>query len=399
MRSRISAAATLAVTLAATTSAQAFEVKHAQGGELVRWRRPNVAWTVDRSVRDVPGAEDAIKAASGAWTKRGGAPVLTVAAASAAEAVLEPGFDGTSAIFYAKDGFAPAGAALAVTLLSFDDRTGEVLEADIVLNGKYQIGVVGAAAAKPTSASAPGAETYDVRRIVAHEMGHALGLSDEPARKDALMYLYIARAQALPAKPASDDLAGIAALYGAGAAQGASAGSSASADHAGCTGAVVARSGPRSAPGAAYCAVGLVMAALVMARSRRRGGRSGAACAVLAALVMVMPVYEEDANADANASADASANADANADADADATADAVVTGVETTAIRGVFRSDVLTDCVSECPIGSRVMVWGGTLGGVRQVIGGAHVPAVGERVRIVRSRDGSVRVTTRLAE
>src|SRR4051812_19707819 len=171
MRSRIRAATAFAATLAVTTSAHAFEVKHAEGGELVRWKRAKVVWSVDSTMSEIPGGVAAVSAAVKAWTERAGAPRLAV---TIADAALEPGFDGTNAILYAKDGFAPAGNALAITVLSFDDTTGEVLDADIILNGRYAIG-------------SGGDETYDVRRIVAHEMGHGLGLSDEPTQKDALM--------------------------------------------------------------------------------------------------------------------------------------------------------------------------------------------------------------------
>ncbi len=242
MRSRISAAVALVAALAETSSAQAYELKHAPGGALVRWRHTTVAWTIDRTVKEVPGAEDAIRSALEAWSMRGGGPALVVAATDAA---LEPGFDGKSAIFYAKDGFAPAGAALAVTLLSFDDRTGEVLEADIVLNGRYPIGVIDAAG----PATDPGADTYDVGRIIAHEMGHALGLSDELTRPDALMYPYVARARAFTTTPESDDLAGLATLYSNSAESGARHGANASGGgHRGCGGAVGAAIGAAIGP-------------------------------------------------------------------------------------------------------------------------------------------------------
>src|SRR4051794_14882581 len=102
MRSRIPAAMALAATLVATTSAEAFEVKHAKGGELVRWRRPGVAWTVDRSVEEVPGGVAAVTAAIAAWTQQSGAPKLSVAAK---RTTLRPGLDGTNGIFYADKGY------------------------------------------------------------------------------------------------------------------------------------------------------------------------------------------------------------------------------------------------------------------------------------------------------
>ena len=382
MRSRIPAALALAATLAATSSAQAFEVKHAAGGELVRWRRAGVAWTIDRSVKEVPGGEDAVSAAIAAWTQKAGAPRLSLAKKGAH---LTPGLDGTNAVFYAKDGYAPAGVALAVTVLSFDDQSGEVLDADIVINGKYEIGAIDVALPAPAAEDDCGAETYDVGRIVAHEMGHALALSDELELKDALMYPYVPRAQVLRAKPGTDDLAGLETLY----APETPTPASAEASKAGCAGAVVARSGPRSAPGGAWCALGLALAALVIARRPRRGAKAAAGCTVLAAVVMVMPARGEDAPLTTTTATTGESERES------------VVTDVSTTMTDGIFRSEVVA--VTDRGTVSRHVIWGGTLGGIRQIVGGTPVPVRGDKVRIVvpsrASGVGVLRLVSRRAE
>lgn len=61
----------------------------------------------------------------------------------------------------------------------------------------------------------------------------------------------------------------------------------------------------------------------------------------------------------------------------------------------------VTTRCAaSACPAGSRTVVWGGTLDGVKQVIGGTVVPSAGDRVGIPRScSEGGLGSSTRLAE
>lgn len=343
MGSRITAALTLAAALVASTPAHAYEVKHAEGGTLVRWRRESVAWTVARSVGEVPDGVEAVAAATRAWTGQASAPKLEVGDGKDA---LEPGLDGTNAVFFAPDGYAAAAGALAVTILSYDDATGEILDADIVINGSYPIGRVEAGKAT---------QTYDVGRILAHEMGHALGLSDELVVKDALMYPYVPRAQLLRAAPGNDDLAGLTTLY-------ADADANLPADKpAGC-GAVIARTGLASSPGGVTCAAGLLVAALLFKRSRRRGGRGAAACIALAAGVLVVPsprmAHEPD---------------------------EVVVTSSQTTSLRGVFRTDVELSAARcgavPCATVSRFTMWGGRLGGVKQVIGGAHVPSAGDRV------------------
>ena len=340
MRSRIPAAVVLAASLVVTTSAHAFEVKHAEGGELVRWRRPAVAWTVDPSVKKLPGAYAAVTSAIAAWTQQAGAPKLALGKQGA---ILKPGLDGANAIFYAKDGYGPAGGALAITVLSFDDRSGEVLDADIILNGKYDLGTIHAALPAPGRADDPGATTYDIGRVLAHEMGHALALSDEPEHPEALMYPYVARAQALRAAPGSDDLAGLETLY-------ADAVSAEPAAGAGCSGA-----GTRPTSSGTWCALALGGAALLLARKRR----AAAGFTTLAAVIMLAP-------ASASASTMESGS---------------IVTSVSTTDSDGIFRSEIT---VTDGVVVSRHVAWGGTVGGVRQVIGGAPVPRAGDRVRIV---------------
>src|SRR6185295_17850971 len=54
---------------------------------------------------------------------------------------------------------------------------------------------------------------YDLHHVVAHELGHSLGMNDEMQRKDALMYRYSAPNDATMRAPAPDDIAGLAELY------------------------------------------------------------------------------------------------------------------------------------------------------------------------------------------
>jgi hypothetical protein len=388
MSRRLTLVATLFFFGGSVSEASAFGVKHSAQGELVRWHRDRVTWTVDRSVRGVAGASAAIEAAVGAWTERGGAPIL---AAGPPDATIQPGFDGKNVVYYAADGYGPAGSALAVTLLSFDDRTGEVLDADVVLNGKYHFApIVNDAHDKHDE------PTYDIGRVMAHEMGHALGLSDELADVDALMYPYIPRSRSLATSPRADDLAGLTQLYGgaSGHAPAASSGeTAASPTGAGCTGAVIARSTPGPLPWAALVAAGLAVTALVVARSRGpRAGRLGAAGGALVAagaLVMVPPVDRGSASSREleRASVDV-----APAPLAAPLSGEAIVVGVTTSVVGGVFRSEleletVATESAALPPL-LRALAWGGTLGGVRQVVGGDPVPRRGERVAIAFVED-----------
>jgi hypothetical protein len=251
-----------------------------------------------------------------------------------------------------------------------------VLDADIVLNGKYRLGSVAKGTTHSSAISDPDGEAYDIARVVAHEMGHALALSDEYADTSALMNPYVPRGVALPSSPTGDDLAGLSTLYGgAGSADATQAAGGSSAGPAGC--AVTTAPRPQRPPAALCAAAGLALAALGMVRGARafRGRRRAAGCSLLAATALfVVPVTTAPApyRREISASVDAMAS----------------VVSVRTISLHGVFRSEVelaTTSCASDdCPAVSRFVTWGGTIGHVRQVIGGAHVPAMGDSVGLV---------------
>lgn len=405
MSARLVFAAALVASLALTSEARAFEVKHSAEGELVRWRRTNVQWTVDRSVRKVAGAQAAIETAVDAWTQRGGAPSLS---AGPPDASIKPGFDGKNTIYYAAKGYEPAGVALAVTLLSFDDRTGEVLDADVVLNGKYHLAPVSVdAPAASLEAESDEDAVYDIGRIVAHEMGHALGLSDEHENAGALMYPYVPRSRVLATSPAADDLAGLTQLYGGeGAGSRASVAATEAESVEGPQCSTVMKPG-RSMPGAPYVAAALAVAALAVARGRgrlraRRVAAGGLAFA--AAALVAVPSASADAMTFTGAAVlPASLHAVERIDASR-FDMRAVVTKVSTTNDHGLFRTELelsTTACASSvCPATAHTIVWGGTLDGVRQVIGGSPVPPEGALVSMALDpQTRLVRVMTPIVE
>lgn len=347
-------AAAIATTFWPRGEASAFEVKHAESGDLVRWHSPSVSLVLDRSVDDVPGASAALVDATEAWSHVGGAPKIVI---TDHDVSRSPGYDGKNVVFYDAAGFEPAsGEALAVTVLSFDSSTGAVLDADIVLNGKYRLGLV----------EDETTDTYDVNRVIAHEMGHALGLSDELGldSDSALMYPYVPRDKVLAKTPASDDVAGLETLYADNAALDAARAAQAKA---GCQ---VGGAGERSG---VVVLAGFTMALLVAAARRRKKGtvRTALSTALLVAVPFagVGPGHG-DAVSDLVPAGPWSVTS----------AITGTVTAVTTTEAHGLFESVVEVCEAGAC---SHVSVWGGTVGGITQMIGGTRVPTVGERVRL----------------
>jgi MYXO-CTERM domain-containing protein len=209
------------VTLFISATGHAFEVQRTPSGLPVHWEETNITFEVDPSVaRAVNGGYEAVAEALAGWSAQSGAPTMTVTAASGHPQL---GVDGHNVIFFAPDGYAAAGNALAITILSYDERTGAIVDADIVINGQHAFGVLAPNArcdsnARPISnegSGEPGGSadgTFDLVHVLAHEAGHALGLRDV-LTPSSVMYLYSTPNDASSRSPATDDEAGIASLY------------------------------------------------------------------------------------------------------------------------------------------------------------------------------------------
>jgi len=219
------------VLLGTSKVAHAFEVKTTASGLPLYWPSASVAFETDASVDLLPrGAAAAIGSAIQAWSGSGAGPTLSVTPAASPS---QPGYDGRNVIYFAPAGYPLAGNALAITIVTYDDTTGQILDTDIVLNGIYAFAILPdgstAAPGAPQVANEAGGAAgsfdeadvgqFDVAHVVAHETGHALGMDDEMVNPSPLMFLYTQPGDASRRAPTSDDFAGIAELYADASAQ------------------------------------------------------------------------------------------------------------------------------------------------------------------------------------
>lgn len=388
VRKAIAALTGAALLVGAAADAEAYVVKRTSRGELVHWEERIVTYAIDPSLdRAVANASDATIVSMESWSGTVGAPELTVAPVEETSP-KRPGFDQKNGVFFMRGGYGPAGRALAITVLTYDNTSGKILDADIIFNGAYSFEVLppadapdvtdGEATAAHLSSTdviahddveAPGArdDVYDLHHIVAHELGHSLGMNDEMGRKDALMYRYSAPNDASLRQPASDDIAGLAELYSA----------KLEARGNGCGSAAVAPKRPTRAASraATFATLGVLLFLILRARTDRRA-RLGFFLAATAAMVAFVPSLSDEGGPRA-----------ARADDRAAGHARAKVLSTSTMIEGGLFKTSyelVTTGCrAASCPKAGHGVAWGGTIGDVTQEVGGYYAPAHGDEVDV----------------
>ncbi|MHB8879411.1 MAG: matrixin family metalloprotease, partial [Myxococcaceae bacterium] len=194
--------------------AGAFELKKDSTGASMRWSG-GAAFVVDRRA-DVALDERRVFAAVQATveTLSAGAPglALTLRAGPTTGVGYDFGQDAAnqneivvvaSSWPYDKD-------AIAVTVVTVDTRTHEILDADIALNAAaHGFKVLFAGGKEP----AHGRPLDDIQNTLTHELGHALGLAHNPDDPGAVMYPLAHPGEISKRVLGEDDLAGLAYLY------------------------------------------------------------------------------------------------------------------------------------------------------------------------------------------
>lgn len=341
--------------------AAAYELQTDSEGDVVQWHQA-MNLVVDEGLAQALGREAVARALGSMLTQlRDAAPGMTFDATIGAAPEHALGYRAGEKNVNAVIGLADwpyTQSNLAVTLITLDTRTNEILDTDVLFNvSRHALAVL------------PDDEVhydrgFDLQNALTHELGHALGLSHNDADESLVMFSSTFPGELTKRVLKDDDRAGLRALYGAGPL----------ASGAGVTGPEL-DAVPVAGCSAAGQAPLLLLGLLGLLRARRRGAT--AAVAASAALLGGAAFAAEPA-------------ADPLRDADAVSVA-RVVDRVSAAhpAAPGVLYTR-LTLITSECLKGvcrdmTAAVVWGGRVGELEQIVAHEPVPPLGATVLVTR--------------
>lgn len=266
-RNGLALAAALAI-LCSAGSAEAYTVKQTESGATVRWHARTVTLRVDPSMqayfRDIP-VRSVVEDAAQAWAGLPNAPELLISAGVPGPNGFDQKANASNGVYLVED-WKLADSALAVTVATFESKSGKIVDTDILVNANHPFALLRSGPDLPSP-------DFDLRGVLTHEMGHVLGLGESFDVRAATMWPNVARGETHQRDLDDDDEKGVEMAYTQ-----AVAAETTTSSAQGCGGAsVVVRRGRGPSPLLWIgVGVGLVATGLWMrSRTRHRKGRGG----------------------------------------------------------------------------------------------------------------------------
>lgn len=189
------------------------------------WAQKSVTVYLDDSLNKLgPDAPNAVMQAFGQWAASDPRlPDLTFDSGSKTSA--EPRQDGKSTISFGVIKTPGHEKDVAITITYSNDKTGEILEADTILNARYAMGVLKAralsqAAGKQEDKGVRGESEaedcqnrYDTQNVATHEAGHFFGLGEDMVERGATMFLSINQCETHKRALSLTDVGAVSTLY------------------------------------------------------------------------------------------------------------------------------------------------------------------------------------------
>lgn len=209
-----------------------------KSGKHQQWQQKALTIYIDDSISKL-GASDAVMQAFGRWVESD--PRLPDVSFDTVKTSAAPQHDGKSTVSYGRITTAGHERDLAITMTYSEDQSGKIVEADIVLNSMYPLGVLraneknwhrdgrrdgsdrdgsdrdGKSDDDSKSMMADEAEDcqnrYDVQNITTHEAGHFFGLGEDPTERGSAMFQNIDQCETHKRALATSDVGAIGTLY------------------------------------------------------------------------------------------------------------------------------------------------------------------------------------------
>jgi hypothetical protein len=196
-----------------------------KSGNHQHWQKKALTIYLDDSIKKL-GATEAVMQAFGHWVESD--QRLPDVSFDTGSTSAEPKHDGKSTISFARITAPGHERDLAITMTYSEDDSGEIIEADIVLNSIYAVGVLraredrwrrnrvsddGNSTGTMNDESEDCQNRYDVQNITTHEAGHFFGLGEDPVERDATMFQNIDQCETHKRALSTTDVAAVSALY------------------------------------------------------------------------------------------------------------------------------------------------------------------------------------------
>jgi len=210
--------------------------KQSPSGHELHWEKKALTVYLDKSLDKLgPGADEAVMQAFGQWVASD--PRLPDLTFDRGHTSATPRQDGQSTVSYGRITAPGHEHDVAVTISYSNDKSGEIIEADIILNSLYPMAVLTAKAtpqaATPNTADKPnhgdgngsssgptsGEESmdcrnrYDAQNVTTHEAGHFFGLGEDPVEHRAAMFQTIDQCETHKRILAPTDVGAVTTLY------------------------------------------------------------------------------------------------------------------------------------------------------------------------------------------
>jgi len=208
--------------------------KKSPSGRDLHWQKKSLTVYLDESLHKLgPQSNEAVMQAFGQWVASDARlPDLTF---DSGKTSAVPTRDGKSTVSYGPITAPGHEKDLAITVSYSDDKTGEIVEADVILNSLYPMGVLTPKPKTGSGASQQGEDDrgdgndgksvkdreesldcqnrYDMQNVATHEAGHFFGLGEDPVERGATMFQVIDQCETHKRALATTDVGALGTLY------------------------------------------------------------------------------------------------------------------------------------------------------------------------------------------